>query len=484
MNPPVKKNPPIVLVDDEETVLFSSKILLKTADVSPVITLTDGRKLMPFLEENGAAVVVLDLVMPHLSGTEILPKIRERFPEIPVIVMTATQEVNIAVQCMKDGAFDYLIKPAENSRFISCVRRAMEVRSLQREVGTLKHYLLEDQLQHAEAFAAIITKSRKMRAVFQYVEAIAPSSEPVLIIGETGVGKELLANAIHLVSHRNGPLVALNVAGLDDNMFSDTLFGHRKGAFTGANENREGLIAAAAGGSLFLDEIGDLKESSQVKLLRLLQERKYYPLGADGYLKTDARIICATNRDLKFMMAEKTFRSDLYFRLSSHQVRIPPLRERKEDIPLLTAQFLEESARTMGKSAPIPPPELFHLLNAYDFPGNVRELRAITFDAVARHQSGVLSLERFRDSVFPNADEHNPQIDSAAENPFKRIAGRLPTLRDAEIFLLEEALERAQGNKSLAATLLGLSRQTLNYRLQQIKKSGLTSQGTRPGQPR
>ncbi|MBF0428061.1 MAG: sigma-54-dependent Fis family transcriptional regulator, partial [Magnetococcales bacterium] len=229
MSTPIRKNAPIVLVDDEETVLFSSKIVLKTADVSPVVTMSDGRQLMAFLEENSAAVVVLDLVMPHPSGAELLPKIKERFPEIPVIVMTANQEVTIAVQCMKDGAFDYLVKPAENSRFISCVKRAIEVRSLRREVGTLKHYLLEDSLQHTEAFTAILTNSRKMRAVFQYIEAIAPSSEPVLIIGETGSGKELLAQAIHNVSHRNGPLVALNVAGLDDNMFSDTLFGHRKG---------------------------------------------------------------------------------------------------------------------------------------------------------------------------------------------------------------------------------------------------------------
>ncbi|MBF0439678.1 MAG: sigma-54-dependent Fis family transcriptional regulator [Magnetococcales bacterium] len=469
MSTPIRKNAPIVLVDDEETVLFSSKIVLKTADVSPVVTMSDGRQLMAFLEENSAAVVVLDLVMPHPSGAELLPKIKERFPEIPVIVMTANQEVTIAVQCMKDGAFDYLVKPAENSRFISCVKRAIEVRSLRREVGTLKHYLLEDSLQHTEAFTAILTNSRKMRAVFQYIEAIAPSSEPVLIIGETGSGKELLAQAIHNVSHRNGPLVALNVAGLDDNMFSDTLFGHRKGAFTGANENREGLIAAAAGGSLFLDEIGDLKESSQVKLLRLLQERKYYPLGADGYMKTDARIICATNRDLKAMMAEKTFRSDLFFRLSSHQVRIPPLRERKEDIPLLTAQFLEEAAKNLKKTPPIPPAELFHLLNTYDFPGNIRELRAITFDAVARHQSGILSLERFRDSVYSNDPEKDSVPPFTQENPFKRLSGKLPTLREAETLLLEEALERSQGNKSVAANLLGVSRQTLNYRLQQLK---------------
>ncbi|MBF0614816.1 MAG: sigma-54-dependent Fis family transcriptional regulator [Magnetococcales bacterium] len=470
MSEPVKKSLPIVLVDDEETVLFSSKILLKTADVSPVVTLTDGRQLLPFLEEHGAAVVVLDLVMPFASGNELLPKVKERYPEIPVIVMTANQEVEIAVQCMKDGAFDYLVKPAENSRFISSIKRAMEVRSLQRELGTLKHYLLEDSLQDAAAFAAILTQSRKMRAVFQYVEAIAPSSEPVLIIGETGVGKELLAQAIHQVSHRQGPLVALNVAGLDDNMFSDTLFGHRKGAFTGANDNREGMIAAAAGGSLFLDEIGDLKESSQVKLLRLLQERKYYPLGSDGYMKTDARIICATNRDLKEMMAEKSFRSDLYFRLSSHQVRIPPLRERKEDLLVLTTQFIEEAAQAMGKSPPVPPPELFHLLNTYDFPGNVRELRAIVFDAVARHHSGLLSLERFRETILSNSVVEDPLAVAWPENPFKRLTGKLPTLRETETLLIEEALERSQGNKSLAATLLGISRQTLNYRLQQLKK--------------
>ncbi len=456
---------PVVLVDDEEEMLFSSATLLRTADIAPVKTFTDGRQLIPFLEKHSAAVIMLDLFMPEISGSELLARVVRRFPEIPVAMMTAAQGVETAVECMKAGACDYLVKPVDKNLFISCIERAMEVRSLRRELGTLKHYLLSDHLEHGEAFEPILTQSRKMRGIFQYMEAISQSSEPVLVQGETGVGKELLAKAVHELSGRTGDLVALNVAGLDDNMFSDTLFGHRKGAFTGANDNREGLIVKAAGGSLFLDEIGDLNELSQVKLLRLLQERKFYPLGADGYLKTDARIICATNQDLKKQMSKGAFRSDLYFRLSAHQIHVPPLRERKEDIPLLAGHFLQESATDMNKPIPAVPPEMFQLLHAYDFPGNIRELRAMIFDAVAQHKSGVLSLDRFRETVYDTDDDTLGGDEDA--NPFSRMPGRLPTFKEVENLLLAAAMDRAKGNKSIAAALLGVSRQTLNYRLKQ-----------------
>ena len=461
---------PVVLVDDEEEVLFSAATLLRTANITPVKTLADGRELLPFLERHSAAVVVLDLFMPHSPGAELLDRVVSRFPEIPVVVMTADQGVESAVACMKTGARDYLVKPVEKNRFISCIQRAMEVRALRQEMDNLKRYLLSDHLEHGEAFDAILTRSRRMRGIFQYMEAISQSTEPVLIQGETGVGKELLAEAVHKLSGRSGDLVALNVAGLDDNMFSDTLFGHRKGAFTGANENREGLIVKAAGGTLFLDEIGDLNPLSQVKLLRLLQERKFYPLGADGYLKTDARIVCATNQALKQQMSSGGFRSDLYFRLSAHRIQVPPLRERKEDIPLLTGFFLQEAALSMGKPQPMPPPELFQLLHAYDFPGNIRELRAMVYDAVAQHKSGILSMDRFRETVFQTGGDCDPT--PIETNPFTNLPGRLPTFKEVESLLLDEAMGRAKGNKSIAAALLGVSRQTLNYRLRQQQSGG------------
>ncbi|MET0063885.1 MAG: sigma-54 dependent transcriptional regulator, partial [Candidatus Thiodiazotropha endolucinida] len=322
---------PVVLVDDESSVLFSSKMILQSAGIKEVLTLGDSRELMPLLAEQDVAVVVLDLFMPYLSGTQLLPEIVREHPELPVIVMTATQEVETAVACMKGGGFDYLVKPVEENRFVSSVKHAMEVRALRQQVSALRRSLMTDQLEHGEVFSNIVTVSRKMRSLFQYLEAIAVSTEPVLISGETGTGKELLAKAIHRLSHCKGAFVPVNAAGLDDTLFSDTLFGHRKGAFSGADTTREGMVAKAEGGTLFLDEIGDLTNASQVKLLRLLQERRYYPLGSDMAKVCNTRILCATNRNLNERMSAESFRSDLYYRLSVHQVDIPPLRERDED---------------------------------------------------------------------------------------------------------------------------------------------------------
>ncbi|MBF0189279.1 MAG: sigma-54-dependent Fis family transcriptional regulator [Magnetococcales bacterium] len=459
---------PIVLVDDEEEILFSAGMLLRTAGLGPVESFSDGRELLPYLEQHPCSVVVLDLIMPHVSGVDLLGELAVRHPETPVVMMTAVQEIEKAVSCMKSGAYDYLVKPVDESRFIGCIRRALETRQLRSQVGVLKKYLLSDALEDTGAFAGIITQSRNMRAIFQYTEAIAASSEAVLVHGETGVGKELLVRALHRASGREGDLVALNVAGLDDNMLSDTLFGHRKGAFSGADRPREGMIAKAEGGTLFLDEIGDMSPKLQVKMLRLLQERKYYPLGSDSYLRTDARVVCATNRNLKLMMAEGLFRADLYYRLAAHQIRVPPLRERLEDIPLLTGHFLETAARDLNKGEPTPPPELFQLLQAYHFPGNIRELRAMVFDAVANHPGGVLSLNRFREAIIDieaGGATRAPLESRVEENPFRGRSDRLPTLIQAERFLLEAAIDRTGGNKSQAAALLGISRQVLNYKL-------------------
>jgi DNA-binding NtrC family response regulator len=237
--------------------------------------------------------------MPYVAGIEILSRIRLDFPEIPVVIMTSANYIETAVDCMKIGAFDYLVKPVEMNRFLSCLKRALEFRSLRDEISSVRNLIFSDELKHVDAFSLVVTRNKKMLKIFQYVEAIAPSNQPVLITGETGVGKELIAEVIHKLSQRKGRFIAVNIAGLDDTMFSDTLFGHKKGAFTGAMGNREGLIAQASGGTLFLGEIGDLSGSSQVKLLRLLQEHIYYSLGSDVPKHTDARIIVATNKDIR-----------------------------------------------------------------------------------------------------------------------------------------------------------------------------------------
>jgi DNA-binding NtrC family response regulator len=409
---------------------------------------------------------VLDLTMPHLSGREVLEEIRKVRPQIPVIVMTGRNDVDTAVACMKSGAFDYLVKPVEGARLVSSVKRALELNALQYEVYSLRRELLSPDVAHPDAFSPIVTNSPEMRAIFKYVEAIAPSGQPVLITGETGVGKELFARAVHTLSGNKGPFVAVNVAGLDDTVFSDTLFGHRRGAFTGADQAREGLVAHSSGGTLFLDEIGDMRESSQVKLLRLIEEKEYHPLGSDTPMRTDARVVCSTFHDLKHLVSTGRFRRDLYYRLSTHTVHIPPLRERTADIVLLADHFLEETAKSLGKKKPTVPPELYTLLSTYHFPGNVRELKATMFDAVARHKSGVLSLGSFKRTMGEPVPAEVDTPSNAGEEaaPFL-FSGRFPTLAESEEYLVSEALRRANNNQGIAATLLGITRQALNKRI-------------------
>ncbi|MBN8462351.1 MAG: sigma-54-dependent Fis family transcriptional regulator [Dechloromonas sp.] len=458
---------PVFLVDDEESVLRASAAVLQSAGVANIRTVSDSRELLPALERQPASAIVLDLFMPHVTGNKLLPDIVHLYPEVPVIVMTAALDIETAIRSMKEGAFDYLIKPVEEGRLVASVRHALEVHSLRRQMGVLKRYLLSDCLQHNEAFAGIVTNSRKIRALFQYLEAVAVSAEPVLISGETGVGKEMFARALHKLSGLGGQFVQVNVAGLDDTLFSDTLFGHRKGAFTGADQSRAGLIAQAAGGTLFLDEIGDLSLASQVKLLRLLQEHTYYPLGSDVACPSDARLVCATNCNLAQMMRQNTFRSDLFFRLSVHQIEVPPLRQHKEDIPLLLQHFLDEAAAAIDKTAPEPSNELLTLLANYHFPGNVRELRAMVFNAMALHRGGpVLAMDSFRQAIQKQqkTGAETPAAESSEGLPIL-IPGRFPTLDEVEEAMVNEALKRAKGNQGVAATLLGLSRPALNRRL-------------------
>lgn len=462
---------PIFVVDDEPEILHTYSVILRSMGLKDVITFNDSREVMPRLAQNEAALILLDLYMPELPGFELLAEIRQNYPQIPVIIITAANDVDTAVECMKLGAYDYLVKPMEDNRLIPTIRKVLELRELQDEVTLLKQHILTDKLNKVEAFSPIITSSNKMQGIFRYIEAIASSGQPVLVTGETGVGKELIARATHEVSGRKGAFVAVNIAGLDDVMFSDTLFGHKKGAFTGAEQHRDGLVVQAAGGTLFIDEIGDLQQSSQVKLLRLLQEREYYPLGSDITRKSDARIIVATNRNLQQLMLDGKFRKDLYYRLRTHIIPIPPLRDRVEDIPLLLNHFLEMASVELKKKKPTPPPELAKLLSIYPFPGNIRELKAMIFDALARHESGVLSMDSFKEAIgyeqsSVQAELHSsgfgrPQLGEAMLTSF----GRFPTMKDMENYLISDAMDRAAGNQGIAASLLGITRQALNKRL-------------------
>ncbi|MHC1696917.1 MAG: sigma-54-dependent transcriptional regulator [Geobacteraceae bacterium] len=462
--------PKILLVDDEHQILLSSESALQLYGIQGVVTLDDSRKVLPVLEAENISVIVLDLYMPYISGSELLTVISLNYPQIPVIVMTAADEVETAVDCMKAGAYDYLVKPVDNARLITSVKRALEICNLKNQVTQLREHLLINKVKQPAAFESIISSCPVMTSMFQYCEVVATTGQPVIVVGETGVGKELVAKAIHDVSGKSGKFVPVNVAGLDDNMFSDTLFGHKKGAFTGADQARAGLIAQAAGGTLFLDEIGDLAGNSQVKLLRLLQEGEYYQVGSDIPQVSDARIVAATNKDLRALTSEGKFRNDLYFRLCTHQVNIPPLRERLEDIQLLLEHFLDEAAQSMNKQTSAYPEELINLLSLYEFPGNVRELKSMVFDAVARHRSGVLSMDRFREVIGNRPLQHagnTLQIKSVVD-ALQVALHRLPKISEVEDYLIKEAMRLAKDNQGIAASLIGLSRQTLNKRLQKV----------------
>ena len=462
---------PVLLVDDEERFLFSAEITLRAGGINAVTKCQDGRQALAVLAQQKHSAVVLDLYMPHIPGKELLAKLVEAYPEIPVIVLTAVNEVETAVECMKAGAFEYIVKPVDDARLVTAIRHAVQMQEMKNEHDLLRKSLLSDQLRHPEAFAEIVTQHAGMRGIFKYIEAIAATPLPVLVTGETGVGKELVANAIHRLSGRQGEFVAVNVAGVDDALFSDTLFGHLRGAFTGADKPRRGLIEQAANGTLFLDEIGDLSHESQVKLLRLLQEGRYYPLGADMPKLSDARMVAATHQDLAAKQSAGAFRKDLYYRLQAHHIHLPPLRERLEDLPLLIESYLEKAANLLNKKKPTVPRELATLLRTYHFPGNVRELEGMIFDAVSRHTSGVLAMTSFREKISQNsALPFGAASHPDEEQPLLAFSDRLPTLDEAEQLLIAEALSRAGDNQSIAASLLGLSRRALNNRLRRDER--------------
>lgn len=442
---------PVVVVDDDREMLQVYRTLLKGHGAGPVVVFEDGNVLVPFLRREDAAAVVLDLALPTVNGAELLRNLVAEFPHLPVLIITGVAEIGQAVACMRAGACDYLLKPLDNATFLCAIDRALGITDDEARLRTRRM-----------PFPDIVTEDSQMLKVLKRVQAISHSGQPVLITGETGVGKELFAEAVHRCSGKKGPMVTVNVAGVDDAVFSDTLFGHRKGAFTGAQEHREGLIRRASGGTLFLDEIGDLSEVSQVKLLRLLQEHEYLPLGSDTAVKSDAGIVVATNRDPKLLLEQGRLREDLFYRLSCHQIHIPPLRERKGDIALLLEHFVTVAAREMGRAKPWYPVELSRLLQQYHFPGNVRELQAMVYDAVALHEKGALSLNGFRSRIdLPPAELRTAEEQEVVTVTFNGF----PSIKQAQSQLISEALRMSNGNQGEAATLLGISRQALNNRL-------------------
>ena len=460
----------VLLVDDEESFLRSLAIALeRSARITNILRESDSRKVLEIMATSDVGLVLLDLTMPHLAGDKLLPMILEEHPDTAVIVVTGINQLETAVECMRLGAYDYCVKTDELSRIISGVCRAVETVELRRVNSDLQKRLLARGPRDMSAFSAIITRDKTMLSILSYLEAVAKSPQPILITGESGTGKELVAKTAHTLSKAGGDMISFNVAGLDDAMFSDTLFGHIKGAFTGASDNRLGLIEQAEGGTLFLDEVGDMSPASQIKLLRVLQDKEYYPLGSDRPKRLRARIVTATNRDLEVMRAEGTFRKDLFYRLSTHHVHLPPLRRRNDDVPLLIKHFIVLVSRELGKNIPTIPIELYVLLKNYSFPGNIRELKAMVYDAVSVNESRMLSLATFRRRIghLVRPGQERVKREGTSERLFAELES-LPTLEETALQLMKEAMQRADGNQSIASRLLGISQPALSKRLKRL----------------
>jgi DNA-binding NtrC family response regulator len=470
MTPALYPSFQILLVDDEPAWLRAMGLALEREGITNLATCPDSREVPEILSRRTTGLVLLDLTMPHVSGAELLERIGAEHPDVTVIVISGLNQVETAVRCVKAGAFDYFVKTAETERLVAGVLRAIRIRELEIENREMASRMLSGTLRRPEAFSEIVTRDRTMLSILAYLEAVATSPEPLLISGESGVGKEPVARAAHLLSECRGPFVAVNVAGLDDTVFADTLFGHTRGAYTGADQTRRGLVEEAAGGTLFLDEIGDLSTASQVKLLRLLQEGEYFPLGSDRPKRLRARVVVATNQDLAARQRDGTFRRDLYYRLRTHHVTIPPLRDRKGDVPILLEHFLESAARSLGKKRPTVPKELPRLLATYRFPGNVRELKAMVFDAVSVHREKTLSMDAFARAIErTEGEEGSAGAAPSAGNPFAGV-DPLPTRREALALLVDEAMERSGGNQTIAARLLGVTQPALSKRLKATRR--------------
>lgn len=459
----------ILLVDDDADFLDGARRALLSHGMNNITTIQGGDGVLQALATGNHTVLLLDWVMPDISGADLLPEVIRQFPSIPVIIITGVSDLENVVSCIKQGAYDYITKPIDTTRLVSIVQNAVKSYELVARNRKLTGYLLGKPLANPEHFKKIITRSEHMTSIFKVIETLADSRQPVLITGETGVGKELIAEAIHNCSGLQGKMVTVNVAGLDDTMFADTLFGHKKGAFTGASESRSGLIEQAKGGTLFLDEIGDLGSASQIKLLRLLQQNEYYRLGSDVLHKSDARIIAASNVNFPVLLDTGVFRTDLYYRVSTHSLHIPPLRERPEDIIPLVQHFVTASAKAMNRKPPTLSRELCQELELYEFPGNIREMINVVHNAVTHNRRRRLEIENFP-GITNNTTTRRDIVRKVGTNQFALhgVFQDFPTLEDVEEILVEDAMRLTQGNKRVAAKMLGVSRPTLQKKLEHI----------------
>ncbi len=462
----------VLLVDDEPSWLMTLEVLLsRNTEVGEVVSLSDSRQVMETLARQEFALVLLDYSMPGLSGETLLQMISRDYPDLPVMVLTGHNQVDTAVACMRAGASDYFIKSQEEDRLVAAVRRVLAWQAQKRENERLKKGLLGGRLEQPQAFADLVCQSPSMAAVCHFIEAIAAGRDAVLIEGEGGTGKKLLAQALHRASGVTGELVTQNLDGLDDTQFALALFGHAAGAVPSLTNASAGLIEQSAGGTLLLEGIDSLNEDCQLQLLRVLQDGQFKPVGAEKPRRVHSRFVFTSRRNLLRLVEDGSFRRDLNHRLQAYHLQVPPLRERTEDIAPLLDLFLRQAAQQYSKRIPTPPRELLILLRSYHFPDNVAELRDMVFNAVSRHSSHKLSMETFRTAmgrVDGEVRARGAQTDEAV------IFGEeLPTIRSLMQQLVLEAMERAQGNQTVMADMLGISRPALNKRLKNLREEGV-----------
>jgi DNA-binding NtrC family response regulator len=445
--------PAILIVEDEAKMRRLLELKLGE-DGFTTFSAGDAEVGLKLLAENAIDLVVTDLKLPGMDGLEFLQTVKRQNAALPVVVMTAFGSVETAVEAMKAGASDYVLKPFSLAEMRLVIHKELDVRDLREENRSLR-----EALGKRYAHPNVVARSPKMQEVLATVERVAPTNSTVLLGGESGVGKDLIARAIHEKSRRaRGPFLKINSTAIPENLLESELFGYEKGAFTGAAASKPGKFELADKGTLFLDEIGDVPPVTQVKLLRVLQEREFERLGGTRTIKVDVRLVAATNRDLRAALEQGTFREDLYYRLNVVPIDIAPLRERREDIPDLVNLFITRFAGDSGKGVEGITPEAMQILVNYHWPGNVRELQNIVERACALAKGSVLDV----------ADIH---LDARPAKTANGATGFLPdgmTLEQWEDEMVQEALRRANGNKSHAARLLGLSRNALRYRLSKI----------------
>jgi two-component system response regulator PilR (NtrC family) len=444
----------ILVADDERSIRELLAIVLRR-DGYEVILAENGRTALTVLEQEPVDLLISDIKMPDMSGVEVLRAAKQVDQDILGIMITAFASTESAVEALRMGAYDYVSKPFDVDELKIIVRNALERRQLRQE-----NLLLKRALQSSHQFSSIVGRSEAMLAVFKLIETVAPTNSTILVTGESGTGKELVARAIHFNSlRRDRPFVAVNCGALPEQLLESELFGHMRGSFTGASANKKGLVEVADRGTIFLDELGEMSSMMQVKLLRVLQERRFRRVGGTEEVEANIRVIAATNQDLARMVADGRFREDLYYRVNVIQVQLPPLRERQEDIALLASHFLEKFREQMGKNVANISQEAMAYLERYDWPGNIRELENIIERAVALESSAAILPDSLPPQLRGLPAKNGQTVTQLPDAGFDLEAH----VENMERDYIAQALKRAGGKQSKAAELLGMSFRSFRY---------------------